>query len=270
MKNKKTIEKMRKKKKGCLVWNKGLTKKEHPALLKISRRCEKRNPMHNKEVVERMKKSLKKYYKDESKEHRKNRIEKHKIYFFDNFERKKQISENVKKTIAKGKMWWQKDKKETIEIRRKISKKVKAWAKKNPEKILERTEKLKQFIIENPEKHPLRRVAGKNSYKQKQLYKILCNFISKKELVEELFIKTKNGYRFADIGWEKRKIDFEYDGKLWHNKKDDRKRDIELKEVGWKTIRFKYEDFLKNNFEKKILKVIEWNSKESNLSKRLE
>ena len=54
-------------------------------------------------------------------------------------------------------------------------------------------------------------------------------------------IRTNKSVRFADVGIPQFKLAFEYDGIYWHkdSKEKDLQRDIELKEVGWNTIRIK-------------------------------
>lgn len=42
---------------------------------------------------------------------------------------------------------------------------------------------------------------------------------------------------FIDFGDPKKKIGIECDGKQWHDAEKDRKRDLELKDVGWKIYR---------------------------------
>ena len=51
-------------------------------------------------------------------------------------------------------------------------------------------------------------------------------------------ITWKRYCRWADVGLPSLKIDIEYDGQKFHrNKLKDYKRDMELKRLGWKTIR---------------------------------
>ena len=50
-------------------------------------------------------------------------------------------------------------------------------------------------------------------------------------------IKTKNCIRHGDIVLPSKKLIIEYDCDSWHDKSKDRRRDKELKEIGWTTIR---------------------------------
>ena len=106
----------------------------------------------------------------------------------------------------------------------------------------------KHFYSEHPEKHPLRIMTrkghvGKISYPQEKLYGVLKRLYADAEL--NYPVRTPNGIdakvRFADIGIPSLKIDVEYDGS-WHyadsyDREKDRRRDIDLKEEGWATIR---------------------------------
>lgn len=110
----------------------------------------------------------------------------------------------------------------------------------NPAKRLEVRKKIsdaaKIRISRNPHKHP--NYMQKNvSYGQMELFILLKKiFITK--CVLEFPIKTNYGYRYADIALPKYKIDFEFDGTYWHNNEENDKRDRELAEVGWRTIRY--------------------------------
>lgn len=97
---------------------------------------------------------------------------------------------------------------------------------------------IKRVFRENPEKHPNRRLARKGfiSSEQKKLFELVKEFYSEAEL--EIPIRTSEGTRFADVGVKSKKLDFEMDGQHWHNKENDKKRDKEIEEVGWKVIHF--------------------------------
>jgi len=107
-------------------------------------------------------------------------------------------------------------------------------------------EKQKIRLRKYPEKHPNRILArtGKISIPQKQLFKLVRKYYPSAELNHR--IPTKNSQRHADVGIPKFKLDIEYDGDYWHqNKEDDKRRDQELLEVGWKTLRFTKNDLKK-------------------------
>jgi len=75
------------------------------------------------------------------------------------------------------------------------------------------------------------------SYQQQRLFD-LCKIWFDVQVETEFFLKTKNKNRFIDIAFPEYKVAIEYDGEYWHNKKTDKERDIELLNVGWKTIRY--------------------------------
>lgn len=58
------------------------------------------------------------------------------------------------------------------------------------------------------------------------------------DALENQSIKTKVSRRYPDILIPSLKLIIEYDGFYWHNSKDDKKRDEELKEVGYKIIHY--------------------------------
>jgi hypothetical protein len=80
------------------------------------------------------------------------------------------------------------------------------------------------------------------SYPQQELYLFLKQLFPDATL--EYSIKTEKAYRFADIGIPSLKIDFEYDGysgKHGHNPEYDKRRDLELANLGWITFRVNYQ-----------------------------
>jgi hypothetical protein len=85
----------------------------------------------------------------------------------------------------------------------------------------------------------------KTSKPQRELFKLLQQIFP--EVILEHPIKTNYNYRFADIAIPALKLDFEYDGYFAHNahsKEKNERRDRELIEVGWKTIRVNEEQRL--------------------------
>jgi very-short-patch-repair endonuclease len=68
-----------------------------------------------------------------------------------------------------------------------------------------------------------------------------------KDFVFNFYIKTYNGFRFPDINFPLLKIIIECDGNYWHkNKKYERNRDLEFKNLGYKILHFSGYD-IKNN-----------------------
>lgn len=103
------------------------------------------------------------------------------------------------------------------------------------------SESHKRFYQLHPEKHVLKiRHISRFSKGQKRLFKLIETQF--KDVKSEYFIRTKIGNRFADIAIPSFKLDIEYDGEgYWHDREMDKKRDLELLEVGWKVIRINKE-----------------------------
>lgn len=127
-------------------------------------------------------------------------------------------------------------------VHKKYKDKVVGWCKKARDSWTEESRKkqsnsIKQFYLRYPEKHP-NRVLSKNGRISKA-QRILFYEVKKvfPDAILEHPIKTPNGIRFADVGIPSINVDFEYDGSYWHRNKDDKKRDLELNSVGWKTYR---------------------------------
>lgn len=164
------------------------------------------NPMHDNDCIEKMRKSKVEYYKQPGiKEAQSKRI-------------KKFHAENpdfTKKYIEK-------------------------WKKENPEKYKKTKKKqgesLRRFYQKYPEKHPNRTMCNV-SKPQKALYNLIIEFF--KNAILEMPIKTSKTVFYADIAIPEYKIIIEYDGSYWHRDKEkDLRRDLELAELGWTTIRF--------------------------------
>lgn len=93
-------------------------------------------------------------------------------------------------------------------------------------------------------KDVLRKVAraGKlGSKPQHELYEVV-----KREYPDAKYnypVETKHSIRFLDIAIPSLKIDVEYDGEKWHQDREaDELRDLELREIGWETIRVNKEN----------------------------
>jgi hypothetical protein len=67
---------------------------------------------------------------------------------------------------------------------------------------------------------------------QLKLFEILHRGYPNEEIVLEYMIRTKKGWRIADIAFTEKKLDWEFDGP-YHDSMEDQKRDQELAEVGW-------------------------------------
>jgi very-short-patch-repair endonuclease len=100
----------------------------------------------------------------------------------------------------------------------------------------EKQRKSMQVLYEKyPEKHPNRRMANRKSlFSQTRLF----NWIKKRCPEAIMEYRIEGTRRFADIAIPSKKIDIEFDGKRWHNKEEDDKRDSEIRRVGWNVIRF--------------------------------
>lgn len=99
--------------------------------------------------------------------------------------------------------------------------------------------KRKQFLKDNPDKHPAVILAknGNISYQQKKIYNIIKRK-HKDALLEEPIPNTTYS---ADVLIPSHKLIIEYDGKYWHDtlecKEKDRRRDKETGKLGYRTIR---------------------------------
>lgn len=147
-----------------------------------------------------------------------------------------------------------------------MSKKKKEWwdsiDKKTKEKIIKKFTLFKKGHIPHnkgkkgwgrwlhkkyPESHPNYVLAknGRISVRQKEMYKIIKKYFSDATL--NLRVETERSFRFLDVAVPSLQIDFEYDGKFWHSSEErilsDKKRDKELKQIGWKTIRINNKNF---------------------------
>jgi len=145
-------------------------------------------------------------------------------------EETKQILRN-KRLLQKNPKGW----KMSEEQKNKISE-----ARKGHKLSLELREKLRQIRIkkldENPELHPNRKCTklGKISKGQKALYEKLEKVFGYWCMMEYKIPETRY---YADIAIPIFKLDFEYDGKYWHNPEKDNIRDKKLNDLGWTTIR---------------------------------
>lgn len=126
--------------------------------------------------------------------------------------------------------------------------------------------KMKNFFLNNPEKHPLRKFIEKRkkqglsqgfiSSQQEKVYVILKKEFSNIEFELEYPIKQSksNRHYYLDIAVPKYKIDIEYDGQRWHlNKDKDAKRDDELRRKGWVIFRVNH-----YNFKEEISNIIKY------------
>ena len=118
---------------------------------------------------------------------------------------------------------------------------------------------IKKFLLENPEKHPIRILAKRSakngtrviSKKQKQLFDLIKPYYKRAEL--EYPVKYDKKLKFLDIGIPNFKIDVEFDSLYFHKKRqqEDLIRDNLLIKYGWKVIRVR-EGYVKI-FSKKFI-----------------
>lgn len=109
-----------------------------------------------------------------------------------------------------------------------------------------------KIIKKVPQPHKLRKdVKIKDSIPQRILFEELKRKLGEKYLKYNYPIRTQKkllplgiglpkkrkwNIRYADVAYTKTKVIFEYDGEHYHNEEKDRKRDDELRWVGWKVI----------------------------------
>ncbi len=152
----------------------------------------------------------------------------------------KHLSEEHRRRISEA----NKGKKISEEQKRKISI-ANTGRKQSIEQRQKSSESHKRFYQLHPEKHVLKiRRISRFSKGQKRLLKLIeAQF---KDVESEYYIRTKIGKRFADIAIPSLKLDIEYDGMgYWHDREMDKKRDLELLEIGWKVIRINKETLKK-------------------------
>lgn len=94
----------------------------------------------------------------------------------------------------------------------------------------------KKSLMENPESHPSRIIAGAGlgdnpSYPQRCLYDII---LEKYKSEINYPVNTGKTVRYLDVAIINKKFDFEYDGEYFHNDLEkDLERDNELIDIGW-------------------------------------
>lgn len=151
-----------------------------------------------------------------------------------------------------------KDKKKTKEHCKNISKAVKLQYITNPR----RREISKEAGSKTLSKIMVRKPFV--SFPQERLFEIVKGIYPDAELEYRLQI-YKNHNRFLDVAVPSQKLDFEYDGfvhAFLNTEEKDKERDLELSELGWKTIRIKKDDLANLN---NILTGIPTNNSFSNI-----
>lgn len=131
-------------------------------------------------------------------------------------------------------------------------------------KIFNKKKIIPKFRLRNDRRTrlPVRRIIKKlrkikDSLPQRILFEELKRKFNPRYLRYNYPVRTwviRNGefvwnIRYIDIAYPKEKIGFEYDGEFYHNKRKDRKRDKELKRIGWKVIhinKYNMQDILDN------------------------
>ena len=104
-------------------------------------------------------------------------------------------------------------------------------------------EKLIKNGIQKKRKTIIQLMKNKTSKPEKMLFDIVKIFYpSAKHRYK--FLSDKGFYWELDVAIPELKINFEYDGKYWHNKNRnrDKNRDLFLIKNGWKVIRFEYKE----------------------------
>jgi transposase len=164
--------------------------------------------------------------------------------------------------------------------------KIKIWCEgltkendKRIQKIAKKTSKTRKKLL----KDGILKLPHEKSKNPSNAQKILFLIIKKyfPTAVMNQTLKTNKTRRYPDIAISELKLDIEYDGfKEHHTKKgikNDRKRDQELLEVGWKTIRFikkelknpetiieRLDNFIKQNYKFEKIQNIHINKRGDN------
>ena len=136
-------------------------------------------------------------------------------------------------------------------IKERIGQGLKKFYVENPEVRKEIGRRNIAHIREHPERHPNVVMANQQKFgrgyvskPQMKLYELMCVAFEGVKL--NYPIRTRESVRFADVALIDFKIDVEYDCEYWHDVEKDRKRDRDLLEVGWRTVRVSEE----SEFEK--------------------
>ncbi len=128
----------------------------------------------------------------------------------------------------------------------------------SPEKEKIRRQKISAKLKGRMPKNLQYNITNNNSYRQKDMYNIIKEYFPKAE--ENFYVKTKKTKRWLDTAVIELQIDFEYDGMI-HLRKDvqenDRIREEELKDLGWRIIRFDRNNF--NTIREVLTKIIKEN-----------
>ena len=119
---------------------------------------------------------------------------------------------------------------------------------KNYLKIM--SEVKKKSLMDNPESHPSRILAGTGRSKevisgpQRKLYNIVKSLYKKDNVTFNHPVCTKSTVRYVDVALVDRMIGFEFDGVYWHKLREekDKIRNQELKERGWTIYHFSEQD----------------------------
>ena len=233
-------------------WNKGLTKKTNERVLKNALNISK-TIQNNPKELKRRSILMKNKNPGLTLQARKKNSEYHKIHnpMF-NKESIKKMSKSQKERLKNPKII-----KQMSESRIKFCKEnpnfikntIKKSREKNPEKwekkFKQQGESLKKFFLDHPEKHPNSILAnnGGISKPQIKLFEIIKKIYKTAKL--NFYIKTNKSSRWGDIVLPDKKIIIEYDGIYWHKNTAiaDKKRDEELKEVGYSIIHVNENDW---------------------------
>lgn len=114
----------------------------------------------------------------------------------------------------------------------------------------------KKSLIDNPESHPNRILAGSGRSKTNPSYPqmVLHNIVSEKYLADINYpVNTGKTVRYLDVAIVDKKFDFEYDGEYFHDSKKDEIRDKELNNIGWIVYHVRgwnEIDFVRDNLDK--------------------
>lgn len=226
------------------AWNRGLTKhtdnrvKKQSINVSKTMKKEEFNKIFRKKIKESFtperkknisKKMLEKW-KDDN--YRKQLVEAHKGYVW---------SEESKKKLSDS----NKGKKNSLQHIKKIKESLKNSNfdfSLHGKKIQEKLKNNKKRYIEYKSKTlGFCKGHSKPSYKELQLRNKVCNLFDNVLYTTDtkrLIIKTKKSLKYPDILIEDQKLIIEYDGIQWHKLENDKKRDKELIDVGYKILHY--------------------------------
>jgi len=210
------------------VWNKGLTKADHPSLQKVSdavKETYRKNPDRTRGPNHPM------FGKHHTAEMRAKMSE---------FKKKQKITPGMLKGLKAGGQWCKgltkHDHQGLVKRGQAVSKRLRGTT--NPQ----HSERMKQFYEEHPEKHP-NRIVNAKGYETKP-ERFMREGLQAAGIVFEC--QHRIASFFADFAVVEHRLVIEVDGAYWHDATKDAQRDAVITAAGWTVLRFTEGSILRN------------------------